>query len=335
MALPPCLVLTAGLGTRARPLSRLRAKPAFPVAGVPLVRLILAKLVSAGVSRVVLNLHHLAGSVLSAVGDAGDFGLEVQYSREDPALGSAGGPRRALPLLASRRALLVNGDTLTDLDIGALHAAHDASGALVTLSLILNPAPHRYGGVLLDEAGAVTGFVPRNWPERTWHFIGAQVVETAAFECLSPDRPSESITGLYPELMRARPGSVRGFTCDAVFRDIGTPADYLSTSLDLAAGDQGALVGPGCRIHADALVARSVLWEDVEVGAGARLEECIVTDGANVPAGSRFRRRILMPRSRAGAIPPEDGAVTCGDLLVFQVEEEPAPQRGTTKDEGR
>ena len=58
------------------------------------------------------------------VGDGRDLGVRVRYSWENPVLGSAGGPRRALPLLDADRFLIVNGDTLTDLDLDGLAASH-------------------------------------------------------------------------------------------------------------------------------------------------------------------------------------------------------------------
>ena len=115
----PALVLTAGLATRLRPLSLVRAKAAVPVAGQPLVRRILAQLRAAGVSEAVLNLHLLPHTIAGVVGDGSDLGMRVRYSWERPILGSAGGPRLALPLLDESTFLITNGDTLTDAGIPA------------------------------------------------------------------------------------------------------------------------------------------------------------------------------------------------------------------------
>src|SRR5688572_14627239 len=114
------LILTAGLGTRLRPLSYVRAKGALPGAGEPLVRRILRWLAAAGVEDAVLNLHHLPHTLTAVVGDGSDLGVRVRYSWETPVLGSAGGPKRALPLLGASRFLLVNGDTLTNVDVAAV-----------------------------------------------------------------------------------------------------------------------------------------------------------------------------------------------------------------------
>ena len=93
------LVLTAGLGTRLQPLTLARAKAAAPVDGEPLARRTIAWLVSHGLRDLVLNLHHKPETITAAVGDGSDLGARVRYSWESPVLGSAGGPRHALPLI--------------------------------------------------------------------------------------------------------------------------------------------------------------------------------------------------------------------------------------------
>src|SRR3979490_3361045 len=87
------LLLTAGLGTRLRPLTDVRAKPAIPVAGEPMVRRIIRWLASYGIDDFVLNLHHRPETLTAAVGDGSDLRVRVRYSWEQPRiLGSAGGP---------------------------------------------------------------------------------------------------------------------------------------------------------------------------------------------------------------------------------------------------
>src|SRR6185503_2747497 len=86
----PAMVLSAGLGTRLRPLTDVRAKPAIPVAGVPMIRRILAWLTGHGVREVVVNLHHRPESIAAVLGDGSDLGARVRYSWEQPiVLGAA------------------------------------------------------------------------------------------------------------------------------------------------------------------------------------------------------------------------------------------------------
>ena len=289
----PALLLTAGLGTRLRPLTLVRAKPAVPIAGEPLVRRIITWLRSSGVTDLVLNLHHLPETIASVVGDGSDLNVRVRYSWEQPVvLGTAGGPKRALPLLGGGAFFIVNGDTLTDINLPALVSSHSSSDALVTLALIPNEQPLKYGGAVLDAESRVTGFIrPGPSAAGSYHFVGVQAVHPAAFDEVTEDEPASSIGGAYDRLLSRRPGAVRGFVTKATFWDVGTIADYRTTSAALATSTPPR--GRNERVDPTARVETSILWDDVEIGADAVLEECIVTDGAVVPARARYRRAVL------------------------------------------
>jgi NDP-sugar pyrophosphorylase family protein len=306
---PPthALILTAGLGTRLRPLTFVRAKPAIPVAGVPLICRIIDWLVRHEVSDLVLNLHHLPQTLTAVVGDGADRGARVRYSWEQPeVLGSGGGPRRALPLMDDDPFFIVNGDTLTDLDLRRLAAAHAASGALATLALVANHDPHKYGGVRLDRDRRVIGFVPRgSAAEGSYHFIGVQVAAAGAFASVPDGQVINSFGDVYTKLIESRPGSIGGFVSEAAFQDIGTTADYWATSFGaLSGGTPEQAYGIGTRIAAGARVSRSILWDDVHVGADAMIDECIVTDGVEVAPGSAYRRSVLRLDNRQLVVTP-------------------------------
>jgi NDP-sugar pyrophosphorylase family protein len=291
------LVLAAGLGTRLRPLTEVRAKPAIPVAGVPLVRRIVGWLATHEVTDIVLNLHHRPETITAVLGDGSDLSARVRYSWEQPrVLGAAGGPRQALSIVGVETFLLINGDTLSNVDLRALGEAHRKNGPLVTLALVPNTAPDRYGGLRLDDDQQVIGFAPRGRAESTYHFVGVQMVQREAFESLPAGQPAQSIGGVYDALIAARPGSVRGFVSEASFLDIGTVADYWATSWSLIDADDQTdrAVGERVRIDPNARVSRSILWDDVEVSAGCVLEECVVTDRVHVSRGAHYRRTILL-----------------------------------------
>jgi mannose-1-phosphate guanylyltransferase len=224
------LVLAAGLGTRLRPLTLTRAKASIPVAGVPLIRRILAWLAREGVTDVVVNLHHHPETITAVVGDGSDLGVRVRYSWEQPVvLGSAGGPRKALPILGSSTFFIINGDTLTDLALAPLARDHAKSGAMATLALVPNRDPERYGGVRIAEDGRVTGFVNRGSAAAdSYHFISVQVAHADVFAGLTDGEPM-NVLAVYNQLIASKPGSIRGYICDAAFWDIGTPEDLAAT----------------------------------------------------------------------------------------------------------
>lgn len=299
------MILSAGLGTRLRPLTIVRAKPAIPVGGEPMIRRIARWLAGGGVTEIVINLHHLPETIASAIGDGSDLAVRVRYSWEQPAiLGAAGGPRHALPIVGADEFLLINGDVLTDVDLGALAGAHRASGARVTLALVPNRQPQRYGGVRLAPDGRVVGFARRGQSADTYLFVGPQVVQAGVFHQVPPGQPAKSIGGVYDRLIEQEPGAVRGFVSDALFWDVGTVPDYWSTSWSFINNGAGAY-GRRVRIDPTARITRSILWDDIEVSRDAVLDECLVTDGVRVPARAAYRRTILLrdPDGRLIALP--------------------------------
>lgn len=277
-----------------RPLTEIRAKPAIPVAGEPMVRRIVKWLAANQVTDVAVNLHHLPETIASALGDGSDLSVHVRYSWEQPqVLGTAGGPRRALSVIGAPTFLVVNGDTLTDFDLEALSEVHETSGALVTLALVPNRSPKRYGGVRLDRSGRVVRFEPPGVSTDTFHFVGVQMVRAEVFSALAEDQPASSIGGVYDRLMATNPDAVRGFPAEATFFDVGTIVDYWTTSWSFA--ETGELSQRrSAVIHPSARVSRSILWDDVEVEAHCVIDECVLTDGVHVPRGTDFRRTILM-----------------------------------------
>jgi mannose-1-phosphate guanylyltransferase len=288
----PVLVLTAGLATRLQPLSSIRAKAALPVAGTPLVTRLLQWLQQAGIRRVVLNLHHRADSITRIVGDGSRLGLDVRYSWETGILGSAGGPARAIPLLQSDRFLIVNGDTLADVDLRAVAAQHVDTNALVTMSVV--DGRPEYNGVIADPNGIVRGF---GRAPGAFHFIGIQAVNAAVFAGVSPDVRSETVHGIYPPLINAKLGAIRIAHTTAEFFDVGSPRDYLDTAITFAARERRPLDrGTGCIVAADAVLTNTILWDRVTIGAGAQLTDCIVADGVVVPPGARYSQSSLVMR---------------------------------------
>jgi mannose-1-phosphate guanylyltransferase len=200
---------------------------------------------------------------------------------------------------------------LTDVSLTAVIAAHQATDALVTMAVVLNREPAKYGGALVDEDGVMTGFVARGAERPSWHVIGVQVADMNAFADVPDHVPYESVRTLYPHLIAQRRGAVRAFRCEASFFDIGTPADYLETSLQFAARESGgaadsaaALAGAGCVVARDSRLERSVLWDRVTVEAGALLRECVVTDGVRVPSDTSWHG-VSLRLAKGGLQPGE------------------------------
>lgn len=315
----PALVLTAGLGTRLDPLTRLVAKSAVPVAGSTLVERILARLRREGVKDVVLNLHHRPETITAVVGDGAHLGLRVRYSWEQPILGSAGGPRHALPLVDAAEFLIVNGDTLSDFALGPMIDAHRRRQADVTLALVPNPSPRHYNGLVLDADDRITGWSPKGQADGTWHFIGIQVARASVFADLADGVPAETVTGVYLETFRSAPGRIRGFRAPTEFLDVGTPRDYLRTVLRHGPeGADGSVIETGADIDPSSRLVRSVVWSDARIDCDVSLEDCIVAGAIAVPRGVRATGKVLVPASIAR---PGDHAKTVDGVAIFPLDD--------------
>ncbi|MEZ5418396.1 MAG: NDP-sugar synthase [Vicinamibacterales bacterium] len=302
------ILLAAGLGTRLAPLSRVRAKGALPVAGEILLRRQLRWLAGAGVRRVVVNLHHLPATIAARVGHGDDLGVEVRYSWEPVVLGSAGGPRRAFDLLDADRAFIVNGDTLTNLDLAALAGAHAAHRPLVTLAATPEARPG-YNALVVDDDGRWMGVArlgqalpPAFTGRRQVHFIGVQLAERAAFAGVPAGTPSETLKAVYPALLAHHASAVRVMPAAVAFHDIGTPAEYVRTVHAVAAAEgRGLDRGAGVEMDATADVRDTILWDDVRIAAGAHVRGCVLADGVRIPAGARLVQAAVIRRAQAPA----------------------------------
>lgn len=310
------MVLAAGLGLRMRPLTERRAKPALPVLNRPLLDHTLERLARAGVTDVVVNLHHRPASVRRVVGDGRRFGLRVRYSFERRILGTGGGPRKARRLLGDGPVLLVNGDVLFDFDLRALVERHRRSGAVATLALRPNPDPALYGPVVTDRRGRILSLAgkPRPAHGRVSLFTGVHVLDPTLLDRMRPG-PSDSVRDLYAPLV-AEGALLLGVRAKGTWYDLGGPLQYLVTqrrllrrtrfgrvvhpSATLARGARvtASVVGPDARIGAGAVVAGSVLWERVEVGPGATVEGSILADGVHVRAGEKVEGQVVTKTGR-------------------------------------
>ena len=298
--------MTAGLGTRLDPLTRLVAKAAVPLGNATLVERVLDWLRREGVRDTVLNLHHLPHTITRVVGDGAHLGIRTRYSWEQRVLGSAGGPRRALPLLDAETFFIVNGDTLCDFSLAEMLDAHRSSGADVTLALVPNPAPDHYNGIVLDDDGRVTGWLPKGRAHGSWHFIGVQVARASVFAGLADGVPAESVTGIYQALL-SQPGRLRGFRPSTAFLDVGTPRDYLRAALSLP--------------EASGRANTNVVWHGAVVDERSDLAHCIVAGDVRVPAGFTARHSVIVPAAIAR---PDDFAKLHDGIAVFPLDK-PGP----------
>jgi mannose-1-phosphate guanylyltransferase len=233
------MVLAAGRGTRLAPLTHTTPKPLVAVAGRPFLEHILAFLRAGGIDDVVVNLHHLGHLIERHVGDGRRFGVRVRYSWEDPILDTGGGIKHAEPLLGGEPFVVVNGDSLLELDLRELTAHHEAHGAVVTMAVRPDPDVVRYGVVELDAADRVRRVAglppgPVAGPLRAFMFPGLHVFAPAVFRWMDAGGAYSVTRVTYPRLLAAGE-RIQGFVSTARWINIDTPAALAAADTALRA----------------------------------------------------------------------------------------------------
>ncbi|MBF0481609.1 MAG: NTP transferase domain-containing protein [Desulfovibrionaceae bacterium] len=218
-------ILAGGLGTRLS-----AALPGVPkvlaeVGGRPFLAGLLDQLAAAGLKRVVLLTGHMADAVEQAMGRAHN-GLELLYSREETALGTAGAIRLALPHFTGQAALVLNGDSRLGIDLGDFIdwfvQAAPVSPVAAIAAVSVDDAS-RYGRLRLGEDGAVLGFDEKSAHGPGVVNAGVYLLSRAVIESIPAGRP----VSLEREIFAALAGKgLTAYPCRADFIDIGTPEAY-------------------------------------------------------------------------------------------------------------
>ncbi len=233
------MILAAGEGTRLRPLTLATPKVLLPVAGRPVIDHILGWLRHHDIDEVAINVCHLAEAVVDSLGDGGDLGMSISYSREESRLGTAGGVKRMADFFDGTF-VVHYGDVLTDFDLGAMVRRHRDSGAVATLAIVRMAEPRNAGVVEMDEAGRITSFAEkpaRRSESSNLENGGTYVLEREVLELVPAGERTDFGRDVLPELVRSgRP--VHGYVLDAgdYLIDIGSREKYRQAGDDVASG---------------------------------------------------------------------------------------------------
>ncbi len=213
------MILAAGEGRRMQPLTLSTPKPLLCVHGIPLIEHHIRRLVAAGITEIVINTAYLGAKIHAALGSGAHLGATICYSHEGAAgLETAGGIRRALPLLGHNPFILVNADIYTDYPFERLITPSSAQAHLV---MVNNPPQHPQGDFRL-EYGLI-----RNLSEAAHGHHPAPTLTYAGIARFHPHFFHDTPPGKHPlaPLLRqaADLGQISGEHYLGTWHDIGTP----------------------------------------------------------------------------------------------------------------
>ena len=322
------IVLVGGEGTRLRPLTSDVPKPALTLVDRPFLAYMIEWLAGHGVSEIVLACGFLPDVLREALaGEEERAGARIRYVVEPEPLGTAGAIRFAADALGEsldERFLALNGDVLTDLDLGALLRAHAERAAPATIALHPVEDSSAYGLVRTAAGGEVLEFAEKTGEEAPGEInAGMYVLERSVLDLIPPGENVSIEREVFPRLVGEGLGAL---LLDGYWMDIGTPERYLQASWDILEGRvetrvrptaPGLLVGAGARVEAGATVGpRAVVSPGCTVAAGAEVRDSVLLEGCAVGAGASVAGSVLAAGVTVEAGAELDGAVVGRDERV-------------------
>jgi mannose-1-phosphate guanylyltransferase len=298
------MVLAAGLGTRLRPLTYEIPKPMVPVLDRPVMEHILDLLDRHSFTEVIANLHYFPDTIRE------HFGERISYRFEPELLGTAGGVRGCADFFGDEDFLIISGDALTDIDLGALTARHRDSGGIATLAVKRVPDTREFGVVLHDREGRITGFQEKPDPEEALSDLGncgIYVFSPRIFDYF-PEAPfADWAQDVFPALLENDvPFHIH--EVHEYWNDVGSLSELQEGTFDALRGELrlemgGEEVSPGVVVAGGGssplredteIDGPAWIGPDVSIGAGVRLMGPLVLGpGVSIGDGSQLRGSIV------------------------------------------
>ncbi len=301
------MILAAGFGTRLWPLTIERTKPAIPFLNRPLIAFTIDYLKQFGITEIIVNLHHEPDSVREQIGDGSEYGVKITYSVEDPIiLGTAGALDPVRHLLKDETFFVINGKIITNLDLNAALETHRQRKAIATLVMRPNPKREKFSQIIVDEAGNYQGFSgfpellttdhqpPTTFLTTPLMFTGIHILEPEILDYIPSGVEYDSIRQVYPQVM-SEGKIVAAHVGEGDWYELSTLARYLEISLEFMRRDKiDFTADKGCEIASTANVKDSILWRNVKISSGAKINQCIIADGVRIPENKNYERKVIV-----------------------------------------
>lgn len=325
------MILAAGKGTRVRPLTKDMPKPMIPVLGKPVMEYLIEHLARHGVKEIMINVAHLHKRIEQYFGNGQRLGVEIGYSYEGEydhgevvpkPKGSAGGMRYIQDFggFFDQTTIVLCGDALIDLDIGAALFEHKQKNAMV--SIVTTEVPmsevENYGVVETDEDGRVISFQEKPKPKDARSNLastGIYFFEPEAINLIPPGVTFDIGSELFPLMVK------KGLPFYAQKRfynwiDIGRISDYWEVLQRVLRGEISHMTMPGKEVKPGVWVGLNtkIDWDNVkiegpvyidsstQIDAGAEIiGPCWISHGSHIRKDAKVIRSILFEYTRISA----------------------------------
>jgi mannose-1-phosphate guanylyltransferase len=326
------VILVGGQGTRLRPLTCNTPKPMIPLVNQPFIEWMLLRLRDQGIDEVVLAVQYLADRFRDSLGDGSRLEMKLHIVEEPEPRGTAGAVKNVEHLLDGPT-FVFNGDVMTDLDLQAMLAFHQAKQSKVTISLTPVDDPTQFGLVEMDGDNRVQRFLEKPRAEDiTTNLInaGTYIIEPEVFRYVPPNQFYMFERGLFPVVLQTG-DAMYGFPSRAYWTDIGKPQTYIDVHHDILIGkvrydfrgqqvasrvwvDGEAVIhptaqlvgpvviGPGVVIERGArVIGPTVIGAGCQIGAECSLEGAVLWENNVLGEGVVLRNSVLGTGNQIGA----------------------------------
>lgn len=216
------VVLAGGLGTRLRPYTTVLPKPLLPVGGRPIIGIIIEQLRRAGATKITLAVNYMADIIAAVLGDGARYGVPIEYSHEQSALGTIA-PLKLIDSLPERF-LVMNGDVLTKLDLADLYKAHCTSGCRLTIASCHREVKIDFGVL---EIAATQDRLVGHTEKPTYGFnvsMGIYVMDRSLLDSVPAGVPY-GVDSLALDMLRLQ-DPVNIYRYQGYWLDLGRPSDF-------------------------------------------------------------------------------------------------------------
>ena len=215
------VIQCGGQGTRLRPYTMVLPKPLMPVRSKPVLELLLQWLRRNDFREVFITTGYLAHLIRSFCGDGHRWGMQISYTSEREPLGTVG-PLTLLRDELDAAFLVINGDVLTDLNLGTFVEAHRQNGGLVTVAASVRKTKLDFG-VIDQTKNRIVGFKEKPVLVNTMS-MGVYCMEPGIFDYIPEDMPFGFDNLVHTLLARNLPAHT--FLHDGLWLDIGRVEDF-------------------------------------------------------------------------------------------------------------
>jgi mannose-1-phosphate guanylyltransferase len=315
------MILAAGQGTRVRPLTKDLPKPMVPILGKPVMEYLIEHLARYGVTEIMVNVAYYHNKIEAYFGDGSRWGVNLGYAFEGvyehgdilpKPKGSAGGMKAIQDFSGffDETTLVICGDSIVDLDIGAALFEHHNKGALASVVALEVPKDEvqNYGIVVADSEGRVQSFQEKPSPAEARSNLastGIYIFEPEVLDLVPAGVSFDIGSQLFPLMAE------KGLPFYAQSRyfnwiDIGRVTDYWSVLQRVLRGEVAEMSMPGKEIRPGIWVGlnTAIDWHGstivgpVYIGSSARIDSgCTVIGPAWIGHGCHLRKEAKVIRS--------------------------------------